>query len=836
MRNNNRAVVRRLTNKSLKANKKRNFFIIMAISLTTLLLCSVFSIGSSLLESIGIEQIRITGTMAHATLGYPTASQMNILKNLDYVLDAGAGNNVAYVKSTPQMEKLSLTLYYSDETEWKVMRSPAYTNITGNYPVKENEIMVSLDTLKKLGIGNPSIGMEISLDFYTEGNGNDSPVSGKFVLSGWFKNYGYIQSINMTDTIYVSEAMSQKYGKTVETDGAASVLFINSSQVTEYIEKLKTDLGLSKNQPVTIARIYDRGTESSGGSLIALSAIAGFLVLTGYLLIYNVLYISISRDVRFYGLLKTLGTTPRQIRSIVAGQILRLCVVGIPSGVIISLLFSFAAVPGIIAKFNALDSEPVISFSPSIYLGAVFFALLTALLGAFKPAKKAAEVSPVEAQKFTGINYKRDHVYRSVKGKPYKMALRNIFRDKKRAVIVILSLFLGVTAFLAVTTLVGSMGIDYYIKSVIENDFTLKCNSLAVTGEVEQKFNAAFLDKLKDLPGFEGEEITTREWMRLEYSQEMFGKYLAQHQEQIEIKNMTDEAIGRNFLGMIAGIDAKALMRLNKTLDKPIDIDAFERGEFALIASDNPAVFDAVHELAVIPLHKNESGFQVLSGKDLKLPLGGFVPAAFKSIGYSLAPTVLVSNSIMKKLYNDPIIYEVALDISDKYEQNALNTLKQITDGDPQIMRSSRLEVSEELTEAKTILYVLGGGISLIIALIGMLNFVNVMSVGIMVRRNELATLESVGMSRSQVMKLLVGEGLGYALITLLLAFTIGGAATFGIFSLFRRQATYIVFTFPYIPSAILVAAIIAICITTPAAIYRSICKSTIVERLREAE
>jgi putative ABC transport system permease protein len=157
-------------------------------------------------------------------------------------------------------------------------------------------------------------------------------------------------------------------------------------------------------------------------------------------------------------------------------------------------------------------------------------------------------------------------------------------------------------------------------------------------------------------------------------------------------------------------------------------------------------------------------------------------------------------------------------------------------DGDKEMSRTSKLETLEELNNAKMVLYILGGGIALIIALIGILNFVNVMSVGIMVRRHELATLEAVGMSRKQVRKLLVSEGLGYAVMTLLLVFTIGTLMIFSIFSLFRQQATYAVFIYPFAPAILISLVIIAVCVITPEIAYRSIHKSTVVDRLRETE
>ena len=392
MKNNNGAVIRRLTVRSLKFNKKRNLFIIIAITLTTLLIGFVFSIGMSLVESVKMNQIRFAGTVAHAAVGHPTASQIEQLNALDYVKVVGTGNNVGFVKNTPEMGKISLTLHYFDKTEWEELRSLAYVDIEGNYPEKENEIMVPLAVLKRLGIDTPYIGMEIPLTYYTDSENKDALISESFRLSGWFTSYGFVQSMNTAGVILVSRELSQKYGKTVEKDGSATVMFDNSSRVLEYCEKLKQDLGVTENQPVVPAQLYDTDGGSARSSLIALSAVTAFLILTGYLLIYNVLYISVSRDVRFYGLLKTLGTTPKQIKRIVVGQILRLCLIGIPIGIILALLLSLKFVPFFISELGAVSTEAVVSFSPFIYLGAVVFPLLTAILGASKPAKKAAGI------------------------------------------------------------------------------------------------------------------------------------------------------------------------------------------------------------------------------------------------------------------------------------------------------------------------------------------------------------------------------------------------------------------------------------------------------------
>ena len=96
--------------------------------LTTLLIGSVFSVGMSLVESVKMEQIHLAGTMAHAAVGHPTASQIEQLHNLDYVKAVGTGNSVGYVENTAEMGNISLTLHYFDETEWEELRAPAYVD------------------------------------------------------------------------------------------------------------------------------------------------------------------------------------------------------------------------------------------------------------------------------------------------------------------------------------------------------------------------------------------------------------------------------------------------------------------------------------------------------------------------------------------------------------------------------------------------------------------------------------------------------------------------------------------------------------------------------------
>jgi len=825
MKNNNKAIVAKISRRSLRADKKRNFYIIMAIALTTLLLSSVFSIGMSFMESQKMEQVRVMGTTAHAAVSYPSPKQMDEMRRLDYVKTVGLGIHVAIISEVPRMGNMNLSFYYYDPVQWKEMRVPAYTDVVGAYPEKENEIMVPYWVLESMGI-QPEIGMEIPITYSVETREDYAEYRETFVLSGWFTSYMHIRSGNI-DSMAVSEAFTKRHGKSAENEGSAILLFSDNANVLDCCALLEQDLAITENQEVRPVPMYEISNEANTTTFIALSLIVAFLVFTGYLLIYNVLYISVAREVRFYGLLKTIGTTPRQIRKIVRDQILRLCVTGIPVGAALSALLSLWVIPGIISGISSIPTGTVVSFSPLIYIGSAIFALLTALLGASKPAKMAASVSPVEAQKYTGTEVKRNAFRSSAHGKPFKMAIRNIFRERKRALIVLLSLFLGLTTFIAITTLVTSMDTDNYVASYVPNDFMLTNNTtFMINGEnpPKQKFSDDFLETIRSIPGFASHQYDSKAMLCLTYADEFDAHLQAMMRGDNGVSEETLESLKEHFTCVSIGVDGTELAKLKQDFD----IEAFERGDYLLFATDDPSLYEGIKSVELRSWPEEE----VLAS----VPVGGFVPFFFHSNSYSIAPTIIMSNAFMEKLLGGVIRSQLYIDVDEGSDVQYLEALKQLTEGDYEMSRTSKLEAREELRDTKMMLYILGGGIALVLGLIGVLNFVNVMSVGVIVRKREFATMESIGMTPKQIRSMLLYEGAGYASISLVLVLFIGNLVTYGVFKLFQQSATYAVFTYPFVPVVLIVVLILSICVVTPLTAYRSVRKMTIVERLREAE
>ena len=188
--------------------------------------------------------------------------------------------------------------------------------------------MLSEDALAQLGIK-----LRASHGAFALLHRQKLPQQKTFSLSGWFRSY------TGAGTGFLSEAYCKKR-RLYAGNGRD---FVSDPEKTpQDFQRLKQDVPLSENQ--TLESNFE--LDSQGGSVIAMLILLVFFIIgSGYLLIYNILYISIAKDTRFYGLIKTLGTTQTQIKALVKSQALRFACIGIPVGILAGQQFPLCWLP-----------------------------------------------------------------------------------------------------------------------------------------------------------------------------------------------------------------------------------------------------------------------------------------------------------------------------------------------------------------------------------------------------------------------------------------------------------------------------------------------------------
>lgn len=489
--NNNRPIIKKLARRYFKASKSRNIIAIVAIVLTTVLFTTIFTLGSGLIDTVQDQNIRKAGGDGQAVLNYISDEVFNDVKGNELIDRVAYSKAVSYRPNNPGLAKWRSDMWYMDDTALEFAR---YEPTVGHRPEAENEIIADTKTLEALGVP-AEIGATVTLDYEIKGK----EYTTDFTLCGFWET----DSLSNIGRIIVSKAFIDNhadlltYTYPVDNDYSgvvtAYIMFRSGGSVEEKLQQLLMETGYTCDtlggQPTDenyiIARVSPAYQSSpvSENSALFIAGIVGILAImaTGYLIIYNIFQISVTQDIQSYGQLKTLGTTRRQIKKIINKQAILLSAVGIPIGLIIGFLIGRALVPALMnGTTYTSEAGVVVTVNPLIFIGSAIFAFVTVYISVRKPAKIAGAISPIEAIRYTENDAgafqtkKRLATKKSTGGaKIHRMALANLGRNRKRTVLVIVSMTLSLVLFNTVFTLSSGFDIDKYVEKFLNKDFII---------------------------------------------------------------------------------------------------------------------------------------------------------------------------------------------------------------------------------------------------------------------------------------------------------------------------------------------------------------------------
>lgn len=464
--NNNTNVIRLLSKAIRKCNKGRNRILMGAVILCILTLTFVFGTAYGKINAEYTKNIRMDGTTASTYIEEGTKQQYEKVRSLGYVKETGRRMKMG--------ETAICSIQVLDQTAWKKMMKPAYTDIHGTYPEKQQEIMLPVKTLKKLGINNPKRGMKIALDvsisfFQTEKE--------EFELSGWYS--AYTEDNGKSKAIgYVSEKKLKDWGYDIEEGSDILICQSNDMDWKDTEEKLYEDVPMKDNSQQIIATdtAKNRAVKEMTGSY-GMAAVEAVVIICGmFLLVYNVMQISMAGDIRQMALLHTIGTTKKQLRKIYIRQIMRTIVPGGIAGIGLSVVLLRYLIPELVGRqyLNGYGgAEELQIFRMEILLLAVAFTLLVILGASEQVIRQTVNRTCIEGMHYTEqIGRKKRHRRRTDLGKGTFnkkkrsetqelcfMAWKNVTRYRQRFVITVISMFLGIEMFLIV--MVITTGSDY---------------------------------------------------------------------------------------------------------------------------------------------------------------------------------------------------------------------------------------------------------------------------------------------------------------------------------------------------------------------------------------
>lgn len=874
--------IKKLSARSLMANRTRNIIAVTAIALTALLFTSLFTIALSVNEGFQQSNFRQIGGWSHGGFKYLMEEQYNELKDDPLIKEYGLRRFLGMPEEEP-FSKSHVEIGYSDAKEAHWM----YCDPTeGRLPEEgTDEAATDLKVLELLGV-EPELGAKFTVTFDVDGKSTTQT----FTLCGWWE---YDEAI-VANHILVPESrvdeVLEEVGVTPPGKNGMTgtwnldVMFKNSLNIEKNIEQVLADHGY-QNESMSagdnyIATGVNWGYSASqlaesmdATTVLAIAAMLILIIFTGYLIIFNVFQISVAGDIRFYGLLKTIGTTPRQIKRIVRHQAMALSVIGIPVGLILGWIVGSLITPVIIGNLDGVVNT--VSANPLIFVISALFALVTVSISCRKPGRMASKVSPIEALRFTDVTKPSKKTKRG-KGRVsvISMARANLGRNRGKTAITIISLSLSVVLLMLTVSFTNGFDMDKYISSRICTDFQVGAASFFQTYSAFSKDYALSPDVITDIESQEGITGGGKTYGRTGYVQEFitedYYRTLEGHHKPSDVIDEELKTAQRNEEGLVSssaklyGMDDFILDKLNvlegdisklyepgskyiaavySTDDygKIVDDSAWARvgDEIKLRYAEEIKYFDpetGEEYPSTVDLESVNSFIKVTKYREETYTVAALVEVPF-SLSYRYYGEdeyVLNSETFIQDSQSDAVMY-YAFDTDDAHNDQMEEFLKDYTQNiNAACDYESKATYAGEFNGFRNMFMMLGSALSFIIGLIGILNFFNAILTGITVRKREFAMLQSIGMTGKQLKTMLVAEGLMYTLGSLLICLVLSVAA--GPFAGRAAENIYWFFTYrlDLTPLAVITPVFALIGILIPLASYRSASKSSIVDRLRE--
>lgn len=365
-----------------RVHKKKNRLTLICITISVMLVTAVFGMADMSIKAQINEYIRQKGNFHAIITGIPddVAEQIN---NRD---DVKVSDWLGMAADTSYLEKELIIQSCGQEFAQEMNLKLA----EGRYPEAEDEALIDRPGLEQFGL---SIGDTMSVD-YGEG------IVRNYTITGIFNDFSSLKRSDvhglMLSTAGMRALPTEKYSQYYYMQ------FKNGVNVNKSLDEIRREYKLSDDQVTANNMLLGLMGQSKDSALLGVYLTAAILfiliLLAGIFMIAGSFNMSVSERTQFFGLLRCLGATKKQIKRYIRLEGLVYCLKAIPLGLLSGSIVVWMSV----YFLNALNSKylpqmPALNLSlPGIAAGA-FMGLLVVMVASASPAKNAARVSPQAA-------------------------------------------------------------------------------------------------------------------------------------------------------------------------------------------------------------------------------------------------------------------------------------------------------------------------------------------------------------------------------------------------------------------------------------------------------
>lgn len=778
-RNTNQECVRELGRENYKSHKGRNRMAILAIILTTMLISVTFTAGFSIYQTIDTAENAAPGPGSDSNGFYGSFENVVKARELPQVEWAAyAGRCSTRMIQNKEFSGLQVRLFAPDEVHYdKNMVEP----ISGAYPKEANELLVSDSFAKRFGITEENDKYSLIVAIEEKGESVEKEIS--FRVCGIYKNP--LQNVSgYYEELYTSEKFITVYNPELPQGFDSIYIKLNNLDFWQFghdkegkIEEVNAAAGGNGT--------FYKMSDTSALTLIPVFLLVIIIMLCGYFFIYNVFYISIVNDIRFYGELKTIGMTSVQLRKMLFGQMNRLSIWGIGIGCVAGYLIGILVAKGLIPSFmDNIAGYYQPAGALAVFAATIVFGWLTVYISTMKPFRMAETISPIEAARYRGSG--------------------------KKGIFTVVSFFLAGLLFLGVYTLTMGYDIESMVERYNQADFRIWHHAFRWTMDEPYKaFPQELIRQIEALDVTE-EHLFYRARTKPDYYE--FGNRVFYEESQGEIKaegelamdirvyndakdpgsyGIIEENERGNYRLTIGGMPAETLdaeAQYLEILEGELNQEAFATGNYLIYQRSRGSVETGLRkdwEKSEQILHPGDEAV-IYFYDDLKdryiektLTVMAIIDGTdMFGTGNISNNHLIIADQVFQDIYSDSanLAAVMQFNLKNGREKAQYEQVKSLVEqyGHLQLLFDSKYKEEMDQARKKNIMTIIGLFLSGLVGMIGISNVVNTVATDVLARKIEFAAMQSIGMTKKQMQKMIFLQSIKYTYGSVLLSILLG--------------------------------------------------------------
>lgn len=770
--NNNLKISRTLVRRDVRFHPVKYVILAFAAALVTALYSFVFLLGSSVENAFLLNYQYSYGSVSHILYTGLTEHQADRISESEKIKSTVRISTIGQL-SEPLLGQRLVKLAVKDrEYAETVLSVPT----TGKLPQKRDEIALDEFTMDSLGVPH-KLGSPVAIKWRTP-EGEERMA--EFVLCGWWASPTNFSQACAWITAEAAEALAPGYGAEDSAQITLGVKLYQPKDLERQAEEIPAEQGVSGCTYTTNFAYHEARKEQAREQAVPYYMPALLVVLCGYLMIYSIVHVTAGRDRRFFGELKALGMTPRQLRWLLTEQGALVTLLGVFPGWGLGFFLHFLITSRVISGMEQNPALYFLTWEP--FAAAAVCTLITVCAAYLLPGVRLSRLTPAQTERGAwGWLPRRKHSSGGRTTLP-QLAFRTLGQRRWRTLLSAGSLLLAVLLLNAAWIRYISLKEELYLAGMSPWDYTLTDGSAYLSAqqynEKNQGITGENVEELKDRPEvIRVSTLQSREIVMTASEQLRERVTDFYNQPYDETQTLRDTQAGfpdwcgglerleqsGEYVGLIIGMDGAYLdylMEYSPFTSGTFDAEKFASGEYVLAGGAYYEGHSTPTEGEQITMEGRT--FTVMGSvmhDDAYLQGNNSREAAFH-IAYIVPPKVF------EQLFPGQGYRQLAVTI-DKEQQETfeayLDEYEQGLNRGVGIIRRS--EYQENFRKARLNMVLSDLVIGLVLLGIALMNFINMLVIKTVSRKREFAVYESLGMTRAQLKKLLLLEGIFHGVL-----------------------------------------------------------------------